>query len=623
MSRIRVTSAGVKITLEQLLALEPTKQVAEHEWFVTCPAHNDVSNPSLHVTRQPDGHPIFHCFAGCTYGQVVQALQGLPVVEVEKNGHSNGHSNGHTNGQNGHANHSSPLTAKVLVPTPIEWLAQYTSLSEEFLATQSIDFSHRGKVGFVFPHSKAVKWREVKSGAKGMWEVGEDAPPPLWPELPPELPEVVFLTAGETDCLCLRATGVEAFALTKGEMGLPPAHLLKDMARRGAEEIVYTADIDEVGKQAAANLLRRIEDVGLTCKLLDLTDHLDAALGEKDVRALTRRVGVAELRELLEQEYLRPPDLPGSLAEFIATAPPEIPWVMTPLIARGATTLFSGHAKAGKTTFIIKTMLAMREGGSVLNMPVHQGKILVWTENSAMVWKAKVHGTQPSDIEHIYPLPRTDPRFIGKTFDENVRTVFEIAQQLGCSVVVLDTLTGLAAIEEENEASQVSAALIPVNKMAQRTQIACVMVHHLGRSGIERGSTVFLSEPDILVRLDGEYSEERTLRVKNNMLINPPDDIVFKMDPDGNYKLGISGVTDDEALAILDVLPLTQGDALSLQDIATAAKLGWDKATRDSLASTVTQLEKAGKLRRISQGPGLPALHYRVSKFSIKARAKH
>jgi hypothetical protein len=604
----------VALTLEQILGqAENVKQESDHSWFVTCPAHNDPS-PSLHVTQQPDHSVIFHCFAGCTYGQVVEAFQGFAPVEkaVASNGHSN---NGHKNGSG-----SGPLSASAIGLTPIEWLSAYTSLSQEFLATQSIDFSHRGKIGFVFPHSRAVKWREVRSAAKGTWDVHEDNPPPLWPELPPTLPDVIFLTAGETDCLCLRATGVEAFALTKGEMGLPPAHLFRDMARRGAQEVVYTADVDDVGKQAAGLLSHLVEDVGLECKLLDLTEHLNAALGEKDVRALTRRVGVLQLRELLEEEYLRPPELPGSLAEFVATAPPEIPWLMTPIIVRGATTLFSGHAKAGKTTFIIKVMLAMHDGGDILGMPIHQSRVLVWTENSAMVWRAKIHGVKPEQIDHIFPLPRTDPRFLGKTFDENIHIVFEIATKLGCSLIILDTLTGLAAIEEENEASQVSAALIPVSKMAQRHQIACVMVHHLGRSGQERGSTVFLSEPDILVRLDGEYSEERTLRVKNNMLINPPEDLVFKMAHDGSYAVGVAGVTDDNALAILDVLPLTQNGALSLQDIATSMSMTWDKATRDSLALQISNLEKAGKIRRLSQGAGLPALHYRVSRFALRSR---
>jgi AAA domain len=603
--------------LEQCLAQPDVQQESEHSWFVTCPSHSGghEDKPSLHVTRQPDGYPIFHCFAGCSYAQVVEAFQGFPTVEkaVGSNGNSNG---------NGHKNGSSPLATRVLAPEPIEWLASYTSLSTDFLATQSIDFSHRGKVGFVFPHSRAVKWREVKGGVKGTWDIHEDNPPPLWPELPPELPEVIFLTAGETDCLCLRATGVEAFALTKGEMGLPPAHLFRDIARRGAKEIVYTADVDDTGHESAGRLSQLVDSAGLEWTLLDLTTHLDAALGEKDVRAVTRRVGVARLQELLEEEYLRPPELPGSMAEFIDTAPPEIPWVMTPLIVRGATTLFSGHAKAGKTTFIIKVMLAMHDGGDVLGMPVHQSKVLVWTENSAMVWKAKLHGVTRDLIDHISPLPRTDPRFLGKSFDENVRVVFEIAQQLGAGLIVMDTLTGLAAIEEENEASQVSAALIPVNKMAQRYQIGCVMVHHLGRSGQERGSTVFLSEPDILVRLDGEYAEERTLRVKNNMLINPPEDITFKMDEKGAYMVGVAGVTDDTALAILDVLPLTQPDAISLQDVASAMGMGWDKSIRDQLALNMAQLEKAGKVRRISQGAGLPALHHRISRFAVKAR-KH
>lgn len=608
------------ITLEQILGqAHDVQQESDHSWFVTCPSHKGgtETTPSLHVTRNSDGTVRFHCFAGCTYMQIVEAFQGLkPVEDVPKpaqNGHANGHKNGHGNG-------SGPLSAALIAPTPIDWLAAYTSLTQEFLITQDIDFSHRGKIGFVFPHSRAVKWREVKSAAKGQWEVHEDNPPPLWPEIPDTLPEVVFLTAGETDCLCLRATGVEAFALTKGEMGLPPPHLFRELARRGATEVVYTADVDDVGKQAAGMIARLIEEAGLACKLLDLTDHIDAALGEKDVRALTRRVGVGLLRELLEQEYLRPPDLPGTLADFIAQAPPEIPWVMSPIAARGATTLLSGPAKAGKTTFIVKVMFEMHDGGSVLNMPVHQGKVLVWTENSPMVWKAKVHGVAPERIDHIYPVARTDPRFLGHTFDENVRTVFDMAVQLDCSLIVFDTLTGLAAIEEENEASQVSAALVPVSKLAQRYQIACIMVHHLGKSGVERGSTVFLSEPDILVRLEGEFAEERTLRVKNNMLINPPEDLVFRMDSNGEYTMGVKGLTDDGALAILDVLPLTPQEAISLQDIASALQMEWDKPTRDSLALQVAQLEKAGKLRRLPQGPGVPALHYRISRFRTSSR---
>ncbi len=104
------------------------------------------------------------------------------------------------------------------------------------------------------------------------------------------------------------------------------------------------------------------------------------------------------------------------------------------------------------------------------------------------------------------------------------------------------------------------------------------------------------------------------------MLINPPEDLVFRMDTTGNYVVGVAGVTDDNALAILDVLPLTQNEALSLQDIASAMQLAWDKSTRDSLALQMANLEKAGKIRRISKGAGLPALHYRVSRFSTRSR---
>ena len=64
-----------------------------------------------------------------------------------------------------------------------------------------------------------LRYRDFKKEKKDgyRWDARGDEEPPLWPMPPQSLPPVVYLTAGETDCLVLRATGAEAFALTKGE----------------------------------------------------------------------------------------------------------------------------------------------------------------------------------------------------------------------------------------------------------------------------------------------------------------------------------------------------------------------------------------------------------------------
>lgn len=39
-----------------------------------CPAHND-RNPSLSVSRGNDGRMLLHCFAGCDFKSVLNAIQ--------------------------------------------------------------------------------------------------------------------------------------------------------------------------------------------------------------------------------------------------------------------------------------------------------------------------------------------------------------------------------------------------------------------------------------------------------------------------------------------------------------------------------------------------------------------
>lgn len=44
-----------------------------------CPAHGD-RHPSLTLANGPQGHLLAHCFAGCTFSAVLDALRGLGIV---------------------------------------------------------------------------------------------------------------------------------------------------------------------------------------------------------------------------------------------------------------------------------------------------------------------------------------------------------------------------------------------------------------------------------------------------------------------------------------------------------------------------------------------------------------
>lgn len=53
-------------------------------WSAKCPAHEDRS-PSLAISGGRDGKILLHCFAGCTYDAIVDALEARGVsIRAEK-----------------------------------------------------------------------------------------------------------------------------------------------------------------------------------------------------------------------------------------------------------------------------------------------------------------------------------------------------------------------------------------------------------------------------------------------------------------------------------------------------------------------------------------------------------
>ena len=67
--------------IEDILSrFEGVEQTAPDNWMARCPAHGDA-NPSLSITRKPDGKVLMHCFAGCTVEEICAAV-GLKTSDL-------------------------------------------------------------------------------------------------------------------------------------------------------------------------------------------------------------------------------------------------------------------------------------------------------------------------------------------------------------------------------------------------------------------------------------------------------------------------------------------------------------------------------------------------------------
>src|SRR5215212_9218955 len=63
------------ISLDDILSrVENLTRDAGGQYRADCPAHESQSKRSLHLTEADRGQPMVYCFAGCTYEEVLRAV---------------------------------------------------------------------------------------------------------------------------------------------------------------------------------------------------------------------------------------------------------------------------------------------------------------------------------------------------------------------------------------------------------------------------------------------------------------------------------------------------------------------------------------------------------------------
>ena len=71
---------GAEVLISQLESKGRVLQTGHGRWLACCPAHDDAS-PSLSIKELPDGRVLFHCFAGCSWGDILDSC-GVHISEV-------------------------------------------------------------------------------------------------------------------------------------------------------------------------------------------------------------------------------------------------------------------------------------------------------------------------------------------------------------------------------------------------------------------------------------------------------------------------------------------------------------------------------------------------------------
>lgn len=248
----------------------------------------------------------------------------------------------------------------------------------------------------------------------------------------------------------------------------------------------------------------------------------------------------AELLHVVTEEWKRPHDrteaqgtiasgLTSGIAETRAVVfPPTLPWqnsrhavtitkspaIIENMLYAAATHALIGKVKLGKTTLCLDAAECIIYGRSFLKEEVVSGSVLYVSEqplgsfvaelnNSGLVESGQmVLGSPPAlgqfeyvCIEHWFKLPWTDI----------VEAALEQALKIGAKLIIFDTLSRIARIENENDASEVQQAIDVLTPFLEHG-IATLFVSHERKSGGDisdagRGSSAIVGSVDVILRL--------------------------------------------------------------------------------------------------------------------------
>lgn len=242
--------------------LEIARYNSTTDFHAACPVCGG-SDP-LHVTEK-NGKALVTCFScGADYSKVVEQLETEPTTEVVAPDITR-------HRRKAHGVTESASTPRV--DDPIAWYALYCGVDEGWLRTLPVRATADGWVAHYWPGTIVTKDRKPNSGDR-RWSPAGAANPRLWPEVTDVLPVEVWLCEGETDCIVLRAAGLQ-HVYTAGSASSPlTVDEMRSLKRRGVERVVVAYDSDKPGQKARDETVKAAREAEMGASVASLGDPL-------------------------------------------------------------------------------------------------------------------------------------------------------------------------------------------------------------------------------------------------------------------------------------------------------------------------------------------------------------
>jgi hypothetical protein len=166
--------------------------------------------------------------------------------------------------------------------------------------------------------------------------------------------------------------------------------------------------------------------------------------------------------------------------------PADVGWLWHGLLAPGRLTLLTSLWKSGKTTMLAILLARMKNGGTLLGLPVCPAKALILSEENPTLWSMRCDHLALGDHIGVISMP-----FGGtKASQSDWKALIDhCAAELGPEggrLLVIDTVATLMPVGVETNADCMVRALAPLRLIAQQG-IAVWLMHHPHKAAAKAG----------------------------------------------------------------------------------------------------------------------------------------
>ncbi len=288
-------------------------------------------------------------------------------------------------------------------------------------------------------------------------------------------------------------------------------------------------------------------------------------------------------------------------------------WLLHGLLLPGAITLLTALWKSGKTTWLSHLLARLDQDGTFIGLDVKAAKVLIVSEESPDLWIERRDRLKLGDHVHIVgrpfkkkPYPKEWSAFI-----DNLATLVE---QHGYNLVVIDPLANFWPVMDENDATQVIAALNPLRQVTEKGVAVLLLMHPRKSDGAEatatRGSGAIPAFVDILIEMrrmsPNDTKDRRRVVTGNSRYRETPAELVIELSADEDSytvhgdRAEAGGKRRDEL--ILDILHAEPSRMLTSDEIREDWPTDTKKPSKRTLEQSLSRGVEEGRWHTAGEG---------------------